>query len=113
MATAMKVVLAPDSFKGSISAADAAAALASGWRTVVPDAEIVARPMADGVGDAGLSFGDGAHRCPGAYIAIQETDIFLTKLFALPGLRMVQALTVRLRPEISSYELVGMRLTVS
>ena len=72
-----------------------------------------ARAMADGVGDAGLSFGDGAHRCPGAYIAIQETDIFLMKLFALPGLRMVQAPTVRLRPEIASYELVGMRLTVS
>ena len=48
MATSMKVVLAPDSFKGSISAADAAAALAAGWRTVLPDAEIVARPMADG-----------------------------------------------------------------
>jgi cytochrome P450 len=71
-----------------------------------------ARPMADGVGDAGLSFGDGPHRCPGAYIAIQETDIFLTKLFALPGLRMVQAPTVRIRPEIASYELVGMRITV-
>ena len=72
-----------------------------------------ARPLADGVGDAGLSFGDGPHRCPGAYIAIQETDIFLTKLFALPGLTMVQEPTVRLRPEISSYELVGMRLRVS
>jgi cytochrome P450 len=71
-----------------------------------------ARTMADGVGDAGLSFGDGPHRCPGAYIAIQETDIFLTNLFALPGLRMVQAPEVRIRPEIASYELVGMRLTV-
>jgi len=72
-----------------------------------------ARPLADGVGDAGLSFGDGPHRCPGAYIAIQETDIFLTKLFALPGLAMVREPTVRLRPEISSYELVGMRVRVS
>ncbi|HEV8175671.1 MAG TPA: cytochrome P450 [Actinoplanes sp.] len=77
-----------------------------------PGAVCPARPLADGVGDAGLSFGDGPHRCPGAYIAIQETDIFLTKLFALPGLRMVQAPTVRIRPEIASYELVGMRLTV-
>lgn len=42
------VVLAPDSFKGSIRAADAAAALAEGWRLVDPDAEIVAKPMADG-----------------------------------------------------------------
>lgn len=78
-----------------------------------PGAVCPGRPLADGVGDAGLSFGDGAHRCPGAYIAIQETDIFLTKLFALPGLRMVQEPTVSLRPEISSYELVGMRLRVS
>jgi cytochrome P450 len=77
-----------------------------------PGAVCPARPMADGVGDAGLSFGDGPHRCPGAYIAIQETDIFLTKLFALPGLRMVQPPTVRIRPEIASYELVGMRLRV-
>jgi cytochrome P450 len=75
-----------------------------------PGAVCPARPKADGVGDAGLSFGDGAHRCPGAYIAIQETDIFLTKLFALPGLRMVQEPTVRLRPEIASYELAGLRV---
>ena len=35
-ATAMKVVLAPDSFKGSISAADAVAGAGGGWRTVMP-----------------------------------------------------------------------------
>jgi cytochrome P450 len=78
-----------------------------------PGAVCPARPLADGVGDAALSFGDGPHRCPGAYIAIQETDIFLTKLFALPGLSMVREPTVRIRPEISSYELVGMRLKVA
>ena len=44
----MKVVLAPDSFKGSIAAADVAAALADGWRTVDPAAEFISRPMADG-----------------------------------------------------------------
>ena len=43
-----RVVIAPDSFKGSITAADAAAALAGGWRTVDPDADFVLRPMADG-----------------------------------------------------------------
>jgi cytochrome P450 len=72
-----------------------------------------ARPMADGVGNAGLSFGDGAHKCPGAYIAIQEADIFLTKLFAMPGLRMVRPPTVQIRPEIASFELAGMRIAVS
>lgn len=44
----MRVVLAPDSFKGSITAAEVAAALAEGWRDVDPDADIAARPMADG-----------------------------------------------------------------
>jgi cytochrome P450 len=77
-----------------------------------PEALCPARVKADGVSDAGLSFGDGPHRCPGAYIAIQETDIFLTRLFAMPGLRMVQEPRVGIRPEIASYELAGLRIAV-
>ena len=42
------VVLAPDSFKGTITAANAASALATGWAEVEPDAEFIFRPMADG-----------------------------------------------------------------
>ncbi|MGH3276919.1 MAG: glycerate kinase, partial [Streptosporangiaceae bacterium] len=37
----MRVVLAPDSFKGTIGAADAAAALAAGWRAVRPADELI------------------------------------------------------------------------
>lgn len=44
----MKVVIAPDSFKGSITAADAAAAIADGWAAFDTSAEVVLRPMADG-----------------------------------------------------------------
>lgn len=44
----MKIVLAPDSFKGSLSARDAAEALAKGFQRVFPDAEYVLIPMADG-----------------------------------------------------------------
>ena len=43
-----RVVLAPDSFKGTITAADAATALAAGWAAVDPAAEFIHRPMADG-----------------------------------------------------------------
>lgn len=43
-----RVVLAPDSFKGTVTAADAAAALAEGWASVDSAAEFVHRPMADG-----------------------------------------------------------------
>lgn len=45
----MKIVIAPDSFKGSLSAAQAADAMAAGARDVFGAAvEIVLRPMADG-----------------------------------------------------------------
>ena len=44
----MNVVVAPDSFKGSLSAPQASAALEAGLRRVWPDADIRARPMADG-----------------------------------------------------------------
>ena len=43
-----RVVLAPDSFKGSLSAPDVCAALAIGLRRVWPEVEIAQRPMADG-----------------------------------------------------------------
>lgn len=72
---------------------------------VDPAAEFDAMP-------AGLSFGDGPHKCPGAHIAIQEADIFLTKLFALPGLTMTAAPRVTIKPEISGYELRGLVLAV-
>ncbi|HSV18310.1 MAG TPA: glycerate kinase, partial [Casimicrobiaceae bacterium] len=44
----MNIVLAPDSFKGSLTASAACAALEAGLRRVWPDAAIRARPMADG-----------------------------------------------------------------
>ncbi|MFF7294189.1 glycerate kinase [Microbacterium sp. NPDC008134] len=42
------VVFAPDSFKGTIGAADVAAALAAGWASVRPEDRVVLRPLADG-----------------------------------------------------------------
>jgi glycerate kinase len=44
----VRVLLAPDSFKGSIGAADAAAALARGWRSARPGDEVTCLPLADG-----------------------------------------------------------------
>jgi glycerate kinase len=44
----MKVVVAPNSFKGSLSATHAASAIARGVREAFPDAEIVEIPVADG-----------------------------------------------------------------
>ena len=44
----LSVVIAPDSFKGSITARDAAAAIAVGWTTVRPGDAITLLPQADG-----------------------------------------------------------------
>jgi glycerate kinase len=44
----MKIVIAPDSFKESLSAPEVAAAIARGWQRVFPAAECLLRPMADG-----------------------------------------------------------------
>src|SRR5713226_1953848 len=44
----MKIVVAPNSFKGSLTAAEAASAIARGVREALPDAEVVEVPVADG-----------------------------------------------------------------
>lgn len=44
----MRVVIAPDSFKGTIAAPEAAAAIGAGWLAVRPGDDVVNVPMADG-----------------------------------------------------------------
>lgn len=43
-----RIIFAPDSFKGSLTAPDAARAMANGWRHVFPDDDCVLLPVADG-----------------------------------------------------------------
>lgn len=61
------VVIAPDSFKGTIAAAAAAEALAEGWRRVRPSDDVRLMPMADGgegTVDAFAAAVPGARRMP-------------------------------------------------
>ncbi|MGV9718525.1 glycerate kinase [Rhodococcus pyridinivorans] len=44
----MRIVVAPDSFKGTATAAEIAKAIADGWRSERPDDNVVEAPMADG-----------------------------------------------------------------
>lgn len=46
--SSLRVVVAPDSFKGTASAADVAAAIAAGWCSVRPDDRVQELPLADG-----------------------------------------------------------------
>lgn len=62
-----RIVVAVDSFKGSIGAAEAAARIAAGWRSASPDDDLVLRPMADGGEGTVAAFAaavDGSHRMP-------------------------------------------------
>lgn len=64
------VVIAPDSFKGTLAADDVARAMAAGWSSVHPDDRIELRPQADG-GEGTLDAveasvpGARRHRVPG------------------------------------------------
>jgi cytochrome P450 len=59
-----------------------------------------------------MAFGDGHHRCPGAYVAIQETDIFLQKLLNMPGVRLETTPTVFYNETIKGYEIRNFILTL-
>ena len=50
----MRILIAPDSFKGSLTSVEVARALAEGWRRVRPDDEITLAPLAD-VGEGTLA----------------------------------------------------------
>ena len=44
----MKIIIAPDSFKGSLRSPEVCAAIEAGIKSVLPDARIISIPMADG-----------------------------------------------------------------
>lgn len=46
--SSVKVLVCPDSFTGTLSAVEAADAIARGWRSAAPGDELVLRPLSDG-----------------------------------------------------------------
>lgn len=69
----------------------------------VGDAPLALRPGRDlprGIGEEVMSFGDGPHKCPGNSLAIQETDMLLTRLLPL-------GLTVVREPDLGWDELIA------
>ena len=79
----MKVVIAPNTFKGSLSAPEAAAAIARGVREAFPDAEVVEIPVADG-GDGTVEALVSAHR--GEYRTVQVEGPLVDPVQATSGL---------------------------
>lgn len=75
----VRVLIAPDCFGGTLTAREAADAIATGWRDAKPDDVVVERPLADGgpgfvdVLHAALTSSDGDGDCQ--YTAIQHTTV--------------------------------------
>lgn len=84
----MKIVLAPDKFKGSLTAPEVAEALAEGIREVLPEAELVLVPVADG-GEGTVTAALGAGFSPRRAAVAGPTGTTLTAEFAVSGTRAV------------------------
>jgi glycerate 2-kinase len=98
----VRVVIAPDKFKGSASAAEVAAALAAGLRRTRPEADIVLLPVADGGdGTVAAALSAGFELVPGlahgpvgepvetgfAFLAVTRTAV--VELADVTGLRLL------------------------
>jgi cytochrome P450 len=64
------------------------------------------RPLPRTVPPTLMSFGDGNHRCPGAPLAIMETEVFLTTLFSHDVVALGPP-SVRWNPVSQGYDLDG------
>lgn len=101
------MLVAPDSFKGSLGAASAADALAAGWRSVRPDDDVRVLPQADGGEgtaeviaatvrgtrwcDAGLVTGPDGRPVPGRWLELPDGTA-VVELALTSGLLLMNAL---------------------
>ena len=66
----MRILVAPDKFAGTLSAVEAAEAIATGWRRQAPDDEIDLAPMSDG----GPGFVDVLHAALGGELLVESVS---------------------------------------
>jgi cytochrome P450 len=59
-----------------------------------------------------MGFGFGPHRCPGAFIAIQESDIFLQRLLSIDELRLAGQPDITYVDLIKGYEITDFLVSV-
>lgn len=79
----MKIVIAPDSYKESLSASEVAQAIEKGFREIFPDAQYVSVPVADGgegTVEAMIAATQGLNVTPGYRAAGRESECQLGDL---------------------------------
>jgi glycerate kinase len=84
----MKVLIAPDKFKGCLTAAEVAAAVAAGLKDARPDLETIMLPVADG-GDGTVAAAAGAGYSLITVPTVGPTGEPITACYALDGKRAV------------------------
>jgi glycerate kinase len=93
MERVVRVVIAPDSFKGTASATGVARALAAGWARVRPADELVLMPMADG-GEGTLDAFElavaGARRMPVTVVGPDDRPVVTSWLLLPDGTGVVE-----------------------
>jgi cytochrome P450 len=70
------------------------------------------RQFESGVYRSLVGFGSGSHRCAGEHIAIAETDVFLRKILAIPGLRVESQPTILRNETVEGYEISNYLISV-
>lgn len=104
------VVIALDSFKGTIAAAAAAAAVAAGWLSEAPDAEVRLLPMADGgegTLDAFEAAVPGARRMPVTVTGPEDSPVAASWLLLPPTADAPRGTGVVELASTSGIELLG------
>lgn len=76
MSRVLRVLICPDKFKGSLSAGEAAAAIAKGIRRALPDVQCDLHPLADG--------GEGSLEVLGDWILLERIELEVTGPLGLP-----------------------------
>ncbi len=103
----MKIVIAPDSFKGSLGALDVARAIAAGWESVRPGDSLTLIPLADGGEgtldaveasvpgaqrrDAGPVTGPDGRHTPGAWLSLPDGTA-MVELAQMSGIPLMRSL---------------------
>jgi glycerate kinase len=96
-----RIVIAPDSFKGSATSSEVASAIAAGWHSARPDDELIQIPFADGGEGTLLAIeraNPGAQRiyCPDisreAYWLLVDESTAIVELAQVSGLTLLQRL---------------------
>jgi cytochrome P450 len=71
------------------------------------------RSLPRGVAPQVLAFGDGHHRCPGAFLAIRESDVLLRRLLIWQDVEAASEPRVTFNEVVKGYEVRGLRIRVT